>query len=107
MTASTSHKALFIKVRARPGQRDALRALWEEHLKPRAAANPHQALYTYAYDDADPDTIGMFELYAGEAALAENAKSAFFADYMQAAAPLIEGSPEITMLTPIWTKPEL
>jgi len=32
--------ALFIKSKAKPGKRDALRALWETHLRDSAAANP-------------------------------------------------------------------
>jgi hypothetical protein len=37
-----SEIALFLTVKAKSGKREALKELWEEHLKPRAANNPHQ-----------------------------------------------------------------
>jgi len=99
-----SDTVLFLTVRAQPGQRDALRALWDTHLRPRAADNPAQATYFYCYSDSDPDTIHMFEHYTDAAALAENAQAPFFADFLAEAAPLMAGAPEVAQATPVWIK---
>ena len=96
--------AMFITVRTQPGQRDALRALWEAHLKPRAADNPAQSRYVYAYDDADADVIHIAEVYETRAAMAQNGSAEWFADYMEAAMPLLDGPPDVRMGTPVWVK---
>lgn len=96
--------ALFMTVRAKPGQRDALRAVWERHLKPRAAANPKQAGYYYCYAREHPDEIRICEYYTDETALEDNAISAFFQDFMAEAAPLMEGEPDVSMADPVWIK---
>ena len=89
-----SKMALFIKTRAKPGKRDALKALWETHLKPRAAANPAQEAYYFCFDNDDPDVLCLFEVYNDPAVLAENAASGFFAAY----------PPAVTVTKPLWIK---
>jgi hypothetical protein len=42
-----SKVALFIKHRAVPEKRDAVRRIWEKHLKPRVAADPAHEAYFY------------------------------------------------------------
>ena len=96
--------ALFMKVRARAGRRDDLRAAWEAHLKPRAAENPAQTGYAYCYDRADPDVIWIFEHYSDEAELQKNAQAPFFAAFMEATADLVDGPPEVAMADPVWLK---
>ncbi len=96
--------ALFITVRTKPGQRDALKDLWEQHLKPRAAANDAQSRYVFSYDLHDENMVRMAEVYETEAAFKENAGGSWFADYMAAAGPLIDGAPEVHMAAPQWVK---
>jgi quinol monooxygenase YgiN len=96
--------ALFITVRTQPGKRDALKALWEEHLKPRAAANASQSRYVFSYDLHDADVIRLAEVYETETAFQENASGPWFAAYMKAAAPLLAGEPEVHMAAPQWVK---
>jgi len=95
---------LILKVRAQPGKRDQLRALWDEHLRPRAEANAAQELYLYCYDTEDPDAVHIVEVYGDPAAMAQNAGAPWFSEYMRAAAPLIDGRPEMATAEPVWAK---
>jgi len=96
--------ALFIKSKAKPGKRDALRALWEKHLRDLAAANAAQEVYFYCYDNDDPDTFCLFEVYSSAEALAANAQGEAFGAYMAEAGPLLDGFPEVRQTTPMWIK---
>jgi quinol monooxygenase YgiN len=99
-----SKKALILTVRTNPGKRDELRALWEEHLRPRAQDNPAQELYLYCYDADDPDVVHIFEVYGDPDAMRQNAAASWFAEYMRAAAPLIAGRPRMVTAEPLWAK---
>jgi quinol monooxygenase YgiN len=96
--------ALFLTVRTHPGQRDALKTLWETHLKERAAANDAQSHYVYAFDAADENVIRICEIYETRAAFEANAGADWFAAYMAAAMPLLDGQPEFHMAMPQWVK---
>lgn len=96
--------ALFLTVRTKPGKRDELFALWEKHLKPRAAANDAQSQYVYAFDAQDDNVIRMMEVYETAAAFEQNSGQDWFAAYMQEAMPLLDGEPEFHMAAPQWVK---
>ena len=96
--------AIFMTVKTKPGKRDTLKALWEKHLKPLAAANDMQSRYVYAYDSQDENTIRIMEVYESLEAFQHNSKSEWFADYMKQAAPLLDGDPEFHMTQPQWVK---
>lgn len=96
--------ALFITVRTRSGKRDALKALWESHLKHRAAANGQQSRYVYAFDAADENVIRICEVYETRAGFEANAGQDWFAAYMAEAGPLLDGQPEFHMAEPQWVK---
>ena len=95
---------LFLTVKTKPGQRDAVKALWEKHLKQRAAENEAQSGYVYAYDVEDQDIIRISEVYETKAAFEANAQSEWFSAYIQEAMPLLDGEPEIHIATPQWVK---
>ncbi|MEM7521370.1 MAG: antibiotic biosynthesis monooxygenase [Pseudomonadota bacterium] len=59
--------ALFLTIKTQPGQRDALVALWDKHLKTRAAQNADHVSYVFALDINDPDTVRITEVYATQA----------------------------------------
>ncbi len=82
--------ALFIKTRSKSGKRDEVRDLWEQHLKARAEANIAQEVYFFCYDNEDPDKFLLFEVYNDPAALDENARSDWFAAYMEEVGPLLD-----------------
>lgn len=96
--------SLFITVRTQPGQRDALVDLWDKHLRGRADANDDQVCYVLGLDEADPDTVRITEVYATKAALEDNSKAPWFADYMGEAGPLLAGPPDVSMAVPYWVK---
>lgn len=54
--------AIFMIVKTKPGKRDELKTLWEEHPKPFAAENDMQSRYVYAYDSQDENTIRIMEV---------------------------------------------
>src|SRR5688572_313643 len=58
-----SKTALFIKHKALPGKRDAVRRVWEKHLQGRIAENAAHEAYFFCYDEQDPDLICVFQLY--------------------------------------------
>lgn len=94
---------MFITSRAAPGKRDELYALYQDHLAPRAEANPAQEVVVWCADQQDEDVFVLFEIYGDAGALGENAKSDWFADYMAAAMPLLAGEPQVVMATPKWS----
>ena len=94
---------MIIRSTAKPGARDELFELYREHLAPRAEANADQEVVVWCADQEDPDRFVLFEIYSGPEALGVNAGADWFADYMQAAMPLLAGEPEVTMATPMWS----
>jgi len=102
--SSMSKIAVFIKSKAKPGQRDALRAAWDRHLRARAESDPVFDAYYYCYDNDDPDTVMLFEVYNDAAAMAANAQGDALAAFMAEAGPLLDGFPEVHQTTPVWIK---
>lgn len=96
--------AIFLTIRTKPGKREALRALWERHLKPRAAEAAVQTHYVFAFDSQDENVVRIMEVYASMAAFEKNARAPWFAAYMEEAAPLLDGEPALHMATPVWVK---
>ncbi|HEX8856538.1 MAG TPA: antibiotic biosynthesis monooxygenase [Thermoleophilaceae bacterium] len=92
------------EAKAKPGRRDELRKLWDAHLRPRAERNPAHELYLYCYDDAEPNTVRLIEVYADRDSLQANAGADWFADYIRESAPLLDGAPEFATAIPVWAK---
>lgn len=99
-----SRVALFITTRARPGRRDELVRLWEEHLRERVVESEVQEVYAYCLDREDPNLIHLFEIYADSSAMGEAAGSEWFEAYMEKAAPLMAEPPSIVVADPVWEK---
>ncbi len=100
----TGEVALFLKIKTQPGQRDALIALWDEHLRTRAAENADHVSYVFALDMGDPDTVHITEVYSTQAAFKASSQSPWFAAYMAKAAELLAGEPGFVMAKPYWVK---
>ena len=99
-----NHVALIIEHKARPGCRDAVRAVWERHMAPAIAANPGHLAYVYCFDDADPDGIRAFQLYASAEASRAFLETDQYAAYLEEVEPLLAGPPGVVALTPVWSK---
>jgi quinol monooxygenase YgiN len=98
------HVATLVSGRTRPGRRDDLCALFVEHLGARAIDNPAQRLVLWLADEADADAFHLVEVYADATVMEANARTEWFAAYMAAAMPLLDGMPSMRMATPRWAK---
>ncbi len=96
--------ATIISGRTRRGRRDDLAALFQQHLAPRAQANGRQPVVVWIADDADAERFHLFEIYSDSEAMAANARSAWFHEYLRAAAPLLDGMPSTATGAPRWWK---
>lgn len=96
--------ALFLTIKTQPGERDTLVALWDEHLKTRAADNADHLSYVFALDMADPDTVHITEVYSTQAAFEANSQAPWFSAYMAEVGPLLAGEPGFVMASPHWVK---
>jgi uncharacterized protein YndB with AHSA1/START domain/quinol monooxygenase YgiN len=97
--------ALFVRHRAKPGQRDDVRRVWEKHVKPRAAANSAHLAYYFCFDTADPDVVCVFQLYTSEAAMTEFLAGAWYPDYLAEIAAVVAEPPHIMPASVLWAKP--
>jgi quinol monooxygenase YgiN len=96
--------ALIIKHKTQPGKRDEVRQVWERHMAPAVSANPGHLAYFYCFDNADPDAIVAFQRYASAEAAGDFLKTDSYAAYLQEVEPLLSGPPQVTALTPMWSK---
>lgn len=96
--------ALIIRHQTRPGLRDDVRKVWEAHLGPAVDANPGHLAYFYCFDDTDPDAISAFQVYDSLESSRQFLETDAYAGYLRAVEPLLSGPPQITQLTPVWTK---
>ena len=96
--------ALFIRHKALPGKRDEVRGVWEKHLRAHIADNAAHETYAYCYDDNDPDTIVVFQLYADRSGPQDFVKAAWYPAYEQEVTPLLAGESEFRTATPMWVK---
>lgn len=100
-----SRLAMIIKTKTKPGKRDEVKRLFDQHLRPRAeAADSPQQVVVLCYDDVDPDTLILFEIYRDHDASQQNAQAPWFWAYMEAVGALIEGQPEMWTATPQWSR---
>jgi quinol monooxygenase YgiN len=96
--------ALIIKHKTQPGKRDEVRKVWERHMAPAVSANPGHLAYFYCFDNADLDAIVAFQQYASAEAASDFLKTDSYAAYLQEVEPLLSGPPQVTALTPMWSK---
>ncbi len=96
--------ALIITHQTQPGKRDEVRKAWEEHLAPAISANPNHTAYFYCFNNENPDSISAFQQYASAEASQEFLMTDSYAAYLNAVEPLLLGPPQVTTLTPVWTK---
>lgn len=99
-----SQIALFVKHKTLPGKRDEVQKVWEKHMAPAIAANPGHSAYFYCFDDSDSDSICAFQLYASAEASQEFLRTDSYAAYLKDVEPLLSGPPQVTPLTPKWSK---
>lgn len=95
---------VIIEHHVRPGSRDAVRAIWDELLRPAIIANAAHEAYAYMYDVDDPDVIRAFQQYVDAAAAAAFLATPAYAAYVAAVEHLLVGPPTVTRTEVVWTK---
>ena len=78
--------------------------MWEKHMGPTVSNNPGHVAYFYCFDNADPDSISAFQVYQSAQASQEFLATDGYAAYLKAVESLLSGPPQVTALTPVWTK---
>ena len=96
--------ALIIRHRTLPGRREDVQKVWQTHMEPTIAANPGHLAYYYCFDDADPDAISAFQVYDSAESSQRFLETDSYAAYLREVEPLLSGPPQVTGLTPVWTK---
>ncbi len=99
----TAH-ALFIVHRTAPGQRDAVRAVWEKHMAPAVASNDDHLAYYYCFDLEDADVLRVFQLYRNAAAAQQFLDHHNYAAYIGEVEGLLAGPPAVHSAEPKWQK---
>ena len=96
--------AVFISHTAKPGQRDALKAVWMRLMAPAIAANPDHLGYVYSFDTADADSVGAFQVYSSAEAMQAFLKHPSYLAYVAESRPLLAKEPQVRILDPQWVK---
>lgn len=71
---------------------------------PAIAANPEHLAYYYCFDTVDPDVICAFQVYQSPAAARRFLTTDAYSNYVRDVEALLMGPPEVTSLTPWWSK---
>lgn len=99
-----SQIAVFITHRTKPGQREAVQALWQRHMAPAVQANEGHESYFYCFDPGDPDVVCAFQSYRDASAAAAFLRTAAYRAYEKEVSPLLLGAPGVKQLVPVWSK---
>ena len=99
-----ANMAVFVKLKAQPGKREAVKELWEKYVKPHQESKPEILSCCYCFAMEDEDTIFVFELLSDPSAAEAALKSEWFTAYQVALRPLLARPPETTATSPIWSK---
>ena len=93
--------ASLIMLKAKPGQRDAVRRVWEKYARDYIDGSGFD--FYYCYDDADPDGIIVFGM-ADQASNEAFARQPWFADYQRETHRLLAQPGEIRRASPQFVK---
>lgn len=101
-----SKTGLFVRHKAKPGQRDSVKAVWEKYVKPRANSNANHEAYYFCYDNDDPDVICVFQLLSDENSLDQFMEGPWYPEYLEAVSEYVLEAPTLNTATPQWIKGE-
>jgi quinol monooxygenase YgiN len=96
--------ALTIRHQTLPGMREDVRKVWEAHMAPAVADHLGHLAYFYCLDNADPDAIIAFQVYDSAKSSQEFLETDAYAAYLRDVERLLAGPPQVTSLTPVWSK---
>jgi quinol monooxygenase YgiN len=95
--------AMIVRPKAKPGERDALHAAWEKHLRSATEADDSRLLYLYCFDADDPDAYVLVEAFR-DGAGPPPPDVPFFQEFMRDAGPLLDGMPTVQRTEVVWSK---
>jgi quinol monooxygenase YgiN len=93
--------ASLVMLKAKPGQRDEVRRVWEKYARNYITGSALN--FYYCYDDSDPDRIIVFGL-GDQASIREFAQQPWFPDYQRDTRALLAEPGEIRSTTPQYVK---
>lgn len=96
--------ALFVRHRARPGQREQVQRVWSEFVQPRVAANDAHESYYFCFDDEDPDVVCVFQLLSDADAVGAFLSGPWYPEYLEKVGEHVAEAPQIHQATPQWIK---
>jgi quinol monooxygenase YgiN len=96
-----NRNASLVTLKAKPGQRDEVRRVWEKYARDYIAGSTLG--FYYCYDDSDPDRIIVFGL-GDPASIREFAQQPWFSDYQRDTQALLAEPGEIRSVTPQYMK---
>lgn len=96
--------ALFVRHRARPGQRQRVQEVWEKHVKPRVEANPSHEAYYFCHDADDPDVVCVFQLLSDADAVTAFMAGDWYPVYLEEVTRWVAEAPSITTADVAWVK---
>ena len=97
-----SKNASLVTLKAKPGQRDEVRRVWEKYARDYIAGSTFN--FYYCYDDNDPDRIIVFGL-GDQASNHEFAQPPWFSDCQRDTQALLAEPGEIRSATPQYGRP--
>jgi quinol monooxygenase YgiN len=96
--------ALFVRHRAKSGQRDRVRSVWEKYVQPRVRANAAHEAYYFCFEDSDPDVICVFQLFSDQESVTAFMSGDWYSEYLEEVSEFIADAPQINCATPQWIK---
>tara|TARA_B100000686_G_scaffold320090_1_gene371405 strand:+ start:748 stop:1392 length:645 start_codon:yes stop_codon:yes gene_type:complete len=102
MTSDPPPLGLFVQYRTRGGGRGAIRAAWEERVKPHIEASDAIRFFFWCEGD-DPDVLCLFELYQDRSVLDTAGATEWFQAYREVIDPHI-AERTVSRTSAVWIK---
>lgn len=96
--------SILIKHKSKDGMRDDVCRVWMMFMAPAVEANSNHLSYYYCLDNNNPNLIYAFQEYKSEEASKEFLLTKEYNQYLIEVEPFLEGPPEVSSLTPLWSK---
>ncbi len=96
--------SLIVRHRAKPGQREEMRAVWERYIKVNALRNPGHLSYFFNYDQDDPDGVIAFQVFSSVQAKDAFLSSEWYPEYLESVSEFVAEPPQITTASVVWSK---
>ncbi len=73
-------------------------------MAPAVAGNAGHLAYFYCFDTTDPDAVTAFQVYDSAESSRQFLQTDAYAAYVRDVEPLLAAPPQVTPLTPVWSK---